>query len=339
MLRRFRKDGPTTKPRPCWVVLAAGKRTKLDREILRVYGRDLDEEPCRWEIVQGEGDYLAVIEYEPGSQCAGDDALAAALSKRAKQPVYVLWLDPEMPRVQAFQQGKYAGEVRAWPDDVAAHLGCTFPHMDAGCRLGPSDLEIDAPVRAKAGELTVAGWTVKQWQQMMRDIEWSVMLDGAGDKSVDEVVAALEHADPEVRALACKLTDALGVTGLGLRAELGLERLRQLATADPDKGVRVLAKQAGDDLAAAILREAVRAEFPWIVNFNSASFPQALAALDDERRPVRLEVYSWWSNAWEVPADMRAKVKEKLSQIVDRESDPLTREVGHLALERMQQEG
>jgi hypothetical protein len=209
---------------------------------------DDDDGPAPWHIVDGDSGHLAVIEPEPGSECAGDEDLAAALSRATSSPVYVLWPDLDSPRAQAFIGGRYAGEVVAWPDSVAAHLGCRIPGMDVASD-GPVDLTPEKLPDARPGERKIAGLTVAQWAHEMRtEPGWDVMLEGAGDERVREAVDALEDADGSVRLIACNLVEAFGVDGLGAHAKHALALLEKHAGSDPDESVRRAARDAYDDL-------------------------------------------------------------------------------------------
>jgi hypothetical protein len=223
------------------VVIAKGKCAELEAEILRVYDGD-DDDPCRWKLLDGEAKHMAIVETEPGSECCGDDKLAAALSRSTEAPAYVLWLNHDSPRVQAFERGKYAGEIVARPDDVASQLGCKIAGVKydqaATVDLTPSK----APV-AQPGELTIGLQTIAQWRYQMKFTEWSAMLDGASEATVREVIAALGHADAETRRVACKLAGALGVAGLGKNLIACCGRLRALAELDPDDHVRACARE------------------------------------------------------------------------------------------------
>jgi hypothetical protein len=269
-----------------------------------------------WEVVRGTKDHDAIIEYEPGSECAGDEDLAKAVSRKAKHPAYVLWCNEEYPRVQAFANGTYAGDVKAWPDHVARQLGCTFPTMDGG--RGTVDLTPHKAPDAKAGEQTIGRWTVRQWQHMIEhDSDWSILLDGAGEDAAKEVLAILDDKKAAVREVACNLLRAIGYIGdcefgLGTLAPSTLERLRGLAARDPDAKVRAAAKKTADDLSESLEMYAIRAEFPWINNYTEKGLEPALAALDDEREAVRSYVVSWWMCAWEVPKPIGRKVEKKL---------------------------
>lgn len=274
---------------------------------------DLEE---RWEVVRGKQDHDAIIEYEPGSECAGDEDLAMAVSRKAKHPAYVLWCNEEYPRVQAFANGKYAGDVKAWPDHVARQLGCTFPTMDGG--RGTVDLTPHKAPEAKAGEQKIGSWTIRQWKHMIEhESDWTVLLDGAGEAAAKEVLANLDDKQADVRAVACNLLRAIGYIGdsgfgLGKLASSTLERLRDLAARDPEAKVRAAATETADDLAESIQMYAIRAEFPWMSNYTETGLEPALAALDDEREAVRSYVVSWWMCAWEVPEPIGRQVEKKL---------------------------
>lgn len=227
--------------RPCWIVLAPRPRLVVVGEIARQWaGHELDT----LDVVGGEAGYVAVVERSPGSEGVGDEDLAVALSRGAERPAYVLWLDDDNPRVQAFVDGEYAGEVVAWPDDVAAQLGCEVPGLDPAS--GPVDLTPREPPTVDPGEPTVARLTLAQWRfQMALGSDWAVLLDG---RDPTEVAAALDHDDAAIRALGCRLVEAMGPFGLGDLAPAVVRRLRELADGDPDGEVRAAARRAHEDL-------------------------------------------------------------------------------------------
>lgn len=203
---------PPVRRRPCWVVLASGTTAAIEKI---VFANDDDDAERTLEVRVGTSDYVAIIEYAPGSECSGEEELARTLS--TIKPAYVLWLNEESPRVQAFEHGAYAGDVRAWPDAVARHVGCSFPQMTSDGAERVDLTPRKAPVAAP-GELTVGQWTIAQWKHVMTQPEWSVLLDGASEETAANALAALTHADPQVRAVACKLVEVIGVRGYRDRA-------------------------------------------------------------------------------------------------------------------------
>lgn len=243
--------------RPSWVVLAPGIRAALEPEILRQCGGDEDD-PCEWEIVEGTAGYVAIAEYTPGAAGGGDE-LAAALSRHAKKPVYVLTPDIDYPSVQAFVDGAYVGDVKVWPDRVATHLGCRVRGLDQEDVDGALLVDLtplEFPKR-KPGEMTIAGWTLAQLTHMIEhETDWEVLLEGAGEERAGEAVDALDHPDAAVRAIACQLVDAFGTYELGKRAPEAVERLRLLVRDETDDGVRAAARAAHEGLAAAVERAA-----------------------------------------------------------------------------------
>lgn len=273
-----------------------------------------------WEVVRGTQDHDAIIEYEPGSECSGDEELAQTVSRKAKQPAYVLWCNEEYPRVQVFMKGTYAGDINAWPDQVARQLGCTFPTCDGGS--GAVDLTPHKTPDAKVGDPKIGQWTIEQWLHMAaHDSDWSILLDGAGEERATQVLGYLDDKRADVRELACKMLRAIGYIGecefgLGKLAFSTLERLRDVAQRDPDAKVRAAAAAFADDLAESLVTYEVRAEFPWINNYHPDALEPALAALDDDREAVRDHVVWWWSNAWEVPEPLGRKVEKKLEALL-----------------------
>ncbi len=248
--------GPA-KRRPCWVVLAPGKQKAIEKVVFADEDED-DEDERTIEVAEGKAGYVAIIEYEPGSECTGDEKLAKTLSTGAKKPAYVLWLNDESPRVQAFAKGVYQGEVSAYPDTVARQLGCSFPTMLKG--RNKADLTARKSPKAKQGELTIGGFTIAQWKHEMKyDGDWSVLLDGASEQTAAAALEALAHEDWDVREVACRLVDVMSIYGYpDDKASDALARLRAVATSDSHKKVRTAAQKAAHELAEAIETRDVR---------------------------------------------------------------------------------
>lgn len=186
--------------------------------------------------------------------------------------------------------------------------------------------------RAPSADVRIAGFTPAEWKQHMdTDEDWTERLEGAPEASVLEVIAALDHADADVRALACSLAYAIGVSGLGAHADRTVARLSAIAEGDPKPKVRSRARVVHEGLAGELQRATIRRELPWLTEWSEAAVPQAVAALDDARDYVRLQVYMWWANAASIPASVRPAVADKLAQLATRETDEVTRRAAELA--------
>lgn len=294
--------------RPCWVVLAPAQRG------LAKHAGDRT-------VVPGKGDYVAIIDDLAG----GDEAIAAALSKRA--PTYSLWLDNDFPRVKAFVKGKYAGEVRAYPDGVARHFGCTFPTCD---RARPKvDLTPHKAPAARKGQRTIGRLTIPQWQHAMETDDWSYLIDGASKETCDQVLAALDDPKPAVRAVAITLVD--GISIYSPDKQFATKALAKLRALGPE------ATKVHDDLVAAVERAAVRAEFPWILNFDPKKLKQAVALLDDKRPRVQIEIVQWWFGARDVPKAIRTSAAKKLRALRSSAADTVLRDSIDIALDKLGQ--
>jgi hypothetical protein len=300
--------------RPSWILLAAGTVKRLEPVIMKLSRLD-PEDGCPWELVAGDGGYVAIIEDEPGSQGGGDN-LAKALSKTTKKRAYVVTIDDdEAPsRVEAFDGGKLKGEVKAGPRDVLATLGFSFDWMDGGKKVA---LRLEAPmVRAKPREPMIWNWSVSQWQQMMRKGgNWYMLLEGVGPKTIDQILAICEHEDAEVRFLAATMLRHVGYYGLNMEQRLpqGLAALEKLGN-DRSKKVSALAIKTRDDIIERGEYEAVRARLPWILNYNEQYLPKALALLDEDRPTVHRYIYGWLSqgiwNKKSLPKPAVTKLKQ-----------------------------
>jgi hypothetical protein len=188
------------------------------------------------------------------------------------------------------------------------------------------------PRKESTSNVTIAGLSPAQWKHHMdTDEDWTERVENASEAQVLEVVAALDHADADVRALACNIAYAIGVGGLGSHAQSTVTRLAALAESDPKPKVRNRARVVHEGLAGELERAAIRRELPWLAAYSEDAAPQAAAAIDDAREGVRLQVYLWWANASAIPAAIRAEVAGKLAVQAERETDELTRRAAQLA--------
>jgi hypothetical protein len=167
---------------------------------------------------------------------------------------------------------------------------------------------------------------------MDTDEDWTERLENASESQVREAIAALEHGDAEVRALACNLVYAIGIEGLGANAQSTIARLAALAQSDAKAKVKNRARIVHEGLAGDLQRAEIRRELPWLAAYAKDAWPKAVGALDDARVAVRLQVYLWWTNAPQIPADVRASAAAKLAAQCERETDDVTRRAAQLAL-------
>jgi hypothetical protein len=190
--------------------------------------------------------------------------------------------------------------------------------------------------KAKKGSgssVKIAGWTPDEWQAHMdADEDWTERLEGASEAKVLEAIAALDHAEASVRALACNLVYAIGVDGLGDHASRTVARLSELSQGDSAVKVRNRARIVHEGLAGEVERAAIRREMPWLSGYAENALPQATAALADPRQPVRLQVYLWWANATGVPSKARTGAAEAIAAALDAETDEVTHRAAQIAL-------
>ena len=244
------------KTRPCWIVLVPGDTGAVAREVRaalreRFHAEEDDDIPVQWPVEAGSGRYCAVLELNPGSECAGDEELAQRLSRRFTGPTYVLWLAEDMERVQVFEAGEWQGDAKVWPDDLAAHLGCRFPRIEATTSvvdaeaLTPRKMPEAAKDERKLGRLTVA-----QWKHLIEHDSSSVslLLDGASEATVAAVLAALSDRSADARAVAARLASRFSTSELGDRFAPTLAKLEQMASSDPDAAVREAAREGHEYL-------------------------------------------------------------------------------------------
>lgn len=116
-----------------WALLAPVGRARL-AALAREYwreevGDDEDFEMEGWEVIQGERDYAAILDRNPGSEATHELPLAEKISRASKRPVYVLYLDDdyaETDAVAVFEGGRQTGSRHA-PYPFARTLGLTLP--------------------------------------------------------------------------------------------------------------------------------------------------------------------------------------------------------------------
>ncbi len=186
--------------------------------------------------------------------------------------------------------------------------------------------------------VSIAGFTPEQWKQHMdTDEDWTERLDGVGEAAVREVLVALQHAEADVRALACNLVYAIGIDGLGGHANEAVELLAKLVAGESKAKVKARARMVHDSMAEELSRVTIRREMPWLASYAAAALPAAIGALADERPAVRLQVYVWLSNAGAIGAEHRAVLVGRLEAAVGRETDAISKRAAELALERARQ--
>lgn len=186
---------------------------------------------------------------------------------------------------------------------------------------------------ASGSSVTIAGFTVAEWKKHMdTDEDWTERLEHANDTSVREVVGALDHEDVEVRGLACNMVYAIGIEALGTHAQATVDKLAALAERDSKPKIRNRARVVHEGLAGELERATIRRDLPWLAEYSEAAVPKAVAAIDDARAPVRLQVYLWLANAGAIPADARATLATKLGAQIERETDDVTRRAAEIAL-------
>jgi hypothetical protein len=113
----------------------------------------------------------------------------------------------------------------------------------------------------KPRDFKIAGWTPAQWAEHIGSgDDWAALLDGATDRSIDEILAALGHPDGATRVLACRLVTALGADGLGQKAEHAVFLLRGLVDDDPEVAVRGRAADARERISELMERRRIERE-------------------------------------------------------------------------------
>ncbi len=302
--------------RPCWILLAPGNAKQLEPTILKVAEQD-PEDGCPWELVDGEKGYVAIIEEEPGSEGCNDAELARALTKKTKKRAYLITTNDNsdlLATIDVFANGKWEGRLKAGEDDALATLGFRFDWMDGGKKVA---LRLEPPmVTEKAGEAMIWDWSVSQWQQMVRqDGDWYALLDGVGRKTIDQILAICADDDAKVRLLAVTMLER--VSYYDLKNEKRLKRalavLDKLA-GDRSKKVSAVAIGVREDLVRSGESEAVRAEFPWLLNYDETHVKEALALLDEDRPLVHRYIYHWFDhgimNREKLPKAAVAKLKQ-----------------------------
>lgn len=193
--------------------------------------------------------------------------------------------------------------------------------------------------QSAAASVPIAGFTPDEWKQHMdTDEDWTERLDGVGEPAIREVLAALQHADVDVRALACNLVYAIGIDGLGAHASEAVDVLAKLVASEGKAKVKARARMIHDSMAEELLRATIRRDMPWLASYAADAVPAATAALLDERAAVRLQVYVWITNAGAIPAAHRPALLERLQGASGRETDPVSKRAAELALDRVRKD-
>ena len=142
-----------------------------------------------------------------------------------------------------------------------------------------------------------------------------MLLEGVGPQTIDQIVAICADPDAEVRRLAATMLHHVGYYGLTMANRLtqGLAALDALAD-DRSKNVSTVAVETRDRIVDRGEYEGVRAELPWILNYDETYLSEALALLDQDRPTVHRYVYDWldqgaWNNK-RLPRAAIAKLKK-----------------------------
>jgi hypothetical protein len=108
----------------CWAVLAPLAKLELEAIVTERWRRQFPfgTDPAPWEVLEGTGDYSAIISRLPGSEGADWNFAEIASKRGKKKKVYSLWLDPERFSIFEWTNGKHS-EVEGSPRALAAELG------------------------------------------------------------------------------------------------------------------------------------------------------------------------------------------------------------------------
>jgi hypothetical protein len=149
--------------RLCWAVLAPLSTDELrrivDADWKRVMPYAVDGAP--WEVIEGNGEYAAIVSDTPGSEGA-DRPLAERAAGVAKKAVYALWLDPEREQIFVWERGRAAAMRPGAPLELARDLGfdterpgpAALPPFDVAVVEGASVEE----VRQALGDVASEPW-------------------------------------------------------------------------------------------------------------------------------------------------------------------------------------
>ncbi len=204
---------------PSWVVLVAGAEGDVERTVRDRFPRDGDEEDARRTIrvLRGSGDYVAIIQMEPGARCSGEEELARALSRATGRATYVL-IPGDYPSACVAEAGDIAGDLACRPDSVALALGCTFPGIRADlCASAEGLRPIPRPIPF-SGEPRIEGVPVASWAHAMKtDALWAEAVL-ATSATAREILAALGHPSSRVRAVAARMAACVGPVAWEIRS-------------------------------------------------------------------------------------------------------------------------
>lgn len=113
----------------CWAVAAPLPASQLRDVVLRRWERDVpySADPPPWDVVEGSGDYSAIVSRLPGTEGA-DLVFAPLLSKMAgSRRVYSIWFDPEFQAVSEWERGGRIGSRAGRATELFESLGFTLP--------------------------------------------------------------------------------------------------------------------------------------------------------------------------------------------------------------------
>ncbi|HEY1404264.1 MAG TPA: hypothetical protein VGB05_09070 [Pyrinomonadaceae bacterium] len=146
-----------------WALLAPVRPvrlTTLAKEYWREeVGDDEDFKQEGWEMIEGERDYSAILDRNPGSEATHELPLAEKISRAVKRPVYVLYLDEDYAEVDAvavFEGGRQTGS-RPAPYAFARSLGLTLPGDPAAGTDAEGENEDETATTPVGGVMVVEG--------------------------------------------------------------------------------------------------------------------------------------------------------------------------------------
>lgn len=99
---------------PCWVLLTDTGLHALRSIFAGRYER------ARWRLVQGTGEFHALVDDEPGTEHSGEREIAEILSKQGR--CWVGYFDP--PWISTYERGALKADEEGDPYSLALSLGC-----------------------------------------------------------------------------------------------------------------------------------------------------------------------------------------------------------------------
>jgi hypothetical protein len=116
---------------PTWALLVPSSSIWLEEEsqdMWEVFYGSSQITPERWQFVQGNGKYSAVVDFIPGSEST-ETELADFLFKKLNETIFILWFREDFESSWAYSGSKNTTELLTPPLTLAEELGCSLRRL------------------------------------------------------------------------------------------------------------------------------------------------------------------------------------------------------------------